>query len=255
MAKIGIIGSGNMGQALINGWLKTSNQLAVYSPNHGEAIANQYHIDFLHLLELTSWSDILVLAFLPQQLSKISDQISSKINSNQTIISVLGGISLAQIMEAFPNTDNIVKTMPNTNVKVNKGEIAYIANSKMSSKKLKDICNLLKNLGDIFPLAESDFETFGALAGSGPAIVAKFAESLVLAGVKNGLDRSTMIEIVSKLIIGTIKNVQKTGISFNDLIYQISTPGGSTIRGITELENDGFSGKLISACDKIMASS
>ena len=144
MAKIGIIGSGNMGQALINGWLKTSNQLAVYSPNHGEAIANQYHIDFLHLLELTSRSDILVLAFLPQQLSKISDQISSKINSNQTIISVLGGISLAQIMEAFPNTDNIVKTMPNTNVKVNKGEIAYIANSKMSSKKLKDICNLLK---------------------------------------------------------------------------------------------------------------
>ena len=162
----------------------------------------------MHLLELTSWSDILVLAFLPQQLSKISDQISSKINSNQTIISVLGGISLAQIMEAFPNTDNIVKTMPNTNVKVNKGEIAYIANSKMSSKKLKDICNLLKNLGDIFPLAESDFETFGALAGSGPAIVAKFAESLVLAGVKNGLDRSTMIKIVSKLIIGTIKNVQ-----------------------------------------------
>lgn len=252
MVKIGIIGSGNMGEALIAGWTKGSPQLAVYSPHHGAVIAQKYQIKSLQLFELIKWSDILVLAFLPQQLAAISAEIAPQLSSEQSIISVLGGITLDQIAAAFPQTSNLVRTMPNTNIKVNAGEIAYFASKRILPAKLKVICALLSELGDIFPLSEAEFATFGAIAGSGPAIVAKFAESLVLAGVKNGLERAKAVEIVSKLIMGTLKNTQETEISFNDLMYQIATPGGSTIQGLTQLEETAFSGNLIAAFDRMI---
>ncbi|BDR56435.1 pyrroline-5-carboxylate reductase family protein [Xylocopilactobacillus apis] len=252
MFKIGIIGSGNMGQALIQGWLGKDYDLAVFSPRHGIEIANKFQIQSMNLSDLAHWSNILVLAFLPQQLSLISSEIESIVNPDQTIISVLGDVTLKQLKNAFKNNNNIIRTLPNTNIAVNEGEIAYIACETIDEQKLTDAKRLLSDLGLTLLLSEDQFPAFSAVAGSAPAIVAKFAESLVLAAVKNGLSRNDSVKIINQLILGTIKNSKENQISFNDLIYQICTPGGSTIRGIKSLEKNRFTGDVMDSIDEII---
>ncbi|BDR58467.1 pyrroline-5-carboxylate reductase family protein [Xylocopilactobacillus apicola] len=252
MTKIGIIGSGNMGQALIQGWLHHGHHLAVYSPHRGALIAKKYDIKSFSLVELAKWSDVLVLAFLPHQLAEISAEINLKLQQEQILISVLGGVDLGQLAQAFTTTPNLVRTLPNTNIAVNSGEISCALAPTFEQDKRKTVNNLLKELGLVFDLPEDKFLVFSAIAGSGPAVVAKFSESLVLAAVKNGLTRDEAVKIVTELIIGTMINSKKTEISFNDLIYQICSPGGTTIRGIETLEKSGFSGIIMESIDKML---
>lgn len=251
MVRIGILGSGNMGRALIQGWINKNHELAVYSPNHGLEVAKEFNICNLSISKLSEWSEVIVLSFLPQQLNNVANQIAPLITKNQVIISVLGGITLIELSEAFPKNKNIIRTLPNTNIAVNAGEISYIANESINPKILKNAINILKELGMVVPLTEDLFPAFSTIAGSSPAIVAKFAESLVLSGVKSGLSRTQSIEIVNQLILGTMKNIQEKQIDFNDFVYEICTPGGSTIKGIYSLEKAGFTGTIMNALDKI----
>lgn len=251
MTKIGILGSGNMAQALAKGWINHNQELAISSPRHGQSVAKQLNIKSYSSKELVEWSEVLVLAFLPQQLGVVASEIETLVKEDQIIISVLGGTDLEQLSQVFSKNKNLVRILPNTNVAVNEGEISYVADSKMDSEKLESIIELLNELGMLFQLPEDEFSVFSTIAGSGPAIVAKFAESLVLSSVKNGLSREEANLIVIKLIEGTIKNVQQTGISFNDLIYQICSPGGSTIKGIESIEKSGFAGSVMKAIDEM----
>lgn len=255
--KIGIIGCGNMGRAMLSALLKSSDIsnddiiVSTKSENSSEKIRNDFKVKTtLVNSEVAEKSNILFLAVKPHFFKEVIEEIKDKINNDTIIISIAAGITISQIEEWFGKDIKLVRTMPNTPALVGEGMSAICPNKNITSDELNYVGKLYNSFGKYEILEEKDFHAFIALCGSSPAYVFMFIEAMADAGVKLGIPRAKAYKLVEQSVLGSAKLALETGKHPGVLKDEVCSPSGTTIDAVIELERNGLRSTVISAVEK-----
>ncbi len=256
MFEIGIIGSGNMGEAIIRGLITKGNlnpdKIVVSDINQDrlDLIINRYGIAGVNNNKrLVNLSRIIFLAVKPKDINKLADEIKEALNEEKIVISVLAGVKIKKLKNLLGKNIKIVRVMPNTPALIGEGALGVSFDDIISDNERDEILNLLKTLGEVFPVEENLLDTITGLSGSGPAYVFMFADALAQGGVKNGLDYETALKLAVQTILGSAKLLKELGEHPAVLRDKVSSPAGTTIYALHELEKKGFKDAVISAVD------
>lgn len=240
MSKIGFWGTGNMAQAMMRGLIARNHDKAndlfciSKSGTSAEAFAAETGVTALSSPEdLEAQSDIIVLAFKPQQVVDIAGEFGAHIHS--TIVSVLAGTSLAKLRKLFPKAQNIIRTMPNTPGKVGKGSTAYSPESALDDLLKQQVEELLGALGSVYLIEESLMDAFTGLAGSGPAYVFAFIEAMEKAATDAGIPATMAGQLAIETVWGAACLAHESEDSPTRLREQVTSPNGTTAAGLSVL--------------------
>ena len=243
--KIGFIGVGKMASAIITGLKKTDFELIISDSSLkagqdkaealGVAVAQSHQ-------ELVDEVDLLVLGVKPQVLASVLNPLIL----TKPILSMAAGTSLEYLDKLSQADLPIIRIMPNLNAKILQSSTAICRNDKVSDQLFEIAKQITDSFGTTF---EIDFDTFTALAGSSPAYIALFIEAMSKAGLKHGFPKDLAFKIVSQTVLATTSNLIQGQEKPNDLIDKVSSPGGTTIAGLLDLEKTGFTVSTISAID------
>lgn len=167
------------------------------------------------------------------------------------IVSIAAGTSTEAIYEVF-ETDQpirIVRVMPNMNAMVGEGAAAVCGNPSATKEDVATIIDLFNAVGKAWPLEEKYFSIFTAIAGSSPAYTFLFIDSIARAAVKNGLPKNIALEMATQAILGSAETLAYSKENPWELIDRVSSPGGTTVAGIVELEDNAFISTVIKGID------
>jgi len=245
MIKYGFIGTGNMAQAIITGLLNKNvpaSDIGVTSPRSADKLAERFGIVALPAQNLIDDSDIIILAFLPNQLENVTAQLDFK---NKLVVSVLAGVTVAQLTSAT-HTTQVVRTLPNVNVAINLGVTAF-SQTQLTAENNHVFQTFSSYLGEHVAVDESQFAVFSAIAGSGPAYVFKFIDALAQAGVENGLEPTLATKIATQTVLGSAKTLSLSKQTAQELQDTVASPGGSTRAGLDDFKAQNFDETILHA--------
>ncbi len=251
--KVGIIGFGNMGSAFAKGFslaLGKENVL-VYDkdPAKREVAVSDGFAFAGDPYFLIKESDVILLAVKPKDLKDLLGSIKDQIDS-RIVVSVAAGVPLKFYEDILGSGKKIVRLMPNLAVKVGKGTVAYADNGNLTEEEALSLKDLLSRCGEVFEIPEDLFDSFTALAGSGPAFVFSFIDALAMAGVRGGFSYETALKIVVSTLMGSGELLRSEGGNPNDWITKVTSPAGTTVEGIAYLEKKGFRGIVMGCVEK-----
>lgn len=252
--KLGILGGGVMAEAilsrLITAHIYASDEILVSDPlaQRRDFLQQKYGIRATVENRSVVESDILLLAIKPQVLEAVVTEMAkdSALQKPSLVISILAGIPLARLEGAFPQTP-VVRAMPNTPATVGAGITAIAPGAKVESSHLELAKSIFGAIGGVVEVPEPLMDAVTGLSGSGPAYVAIAIEALADGGVAAGLSRAVAMQLAIQTVFGTAKLLQESGLHPAELKDRVSSPGGTTIAGVTELESAGFRSALIEA--------
>lgn len=257
--KIGFIGAGNMASAIIEGILQQhfSHPQDIYlydiSIEKAQSFAKQKEIQAVADLQaLIQKVDTVILAVKPNVVQEVLLAAKNPILETQPlIVSIAAGTSTETLYENFQTSEavRIIRVMPNMNAMVGSGAAAVCKNEYASEKDLKTIVDLFNAVGKAWPLEEKYFSIFTAIAGSSPAYTFLFIDSIARAAVKNGMPKDLALEIATQAILGSAETLADSQENPWTLIDRVSSPGGTTVAGIVELENNAFISTVIKGID------
>lgn len=192
-------------------------------------------------------ADILFLSVKPYQYEAVIVEIRDAVRSEQTIVTIAPGKTIAWLEQQFAKPVRIVRTAPNTPAHVLAGVTAYCRNDYATPEDVAAVECLLTSFGSTVELEESQLDAASAIGGSFPAYVYMFIEALVDAGVAEGLKRPQSQQIAAQAVLGSAKLVLESGKHPGQLKDEVCSPFGSTIRGVVVLEKGAFRGTVIDA--------
>lgn len=243
MEKIGFIGCGHMGEAMLSGLLKaqwTSSDHVMVSTKtlaKSKQLKKIYNVQIAHSnLEVATFAQIIVLAVKPNLYQEVIEEIKPALQSDTMLISITPSFSLALLSRLVDHRCHVVRTMPNTPSMVGFGMtgIAFLEAESQDTKNL--ILSLCRSFGDVVEVEESHMKIIGTLSGSGPAFVDVFMKALIDYGIQQGLDEKTARTIVLQTFVGAALLAKSSNESLDTLISNVCSPGGSTIEGVHALE-------------------
>ena len=255
MAKIGFIGMGNMGQAIMKGLLKTfAPQDILFSSGHEEKMKKiTEETGVPHAAsnkECAEQSQYLVLAVKPQMLPKVFADIKDVVTKDQVIISIAAGYSIADLEEALGGNVRIVRSMPNTPAMVGEGMTGVCYDPAIFSDEEKNMIEaFFTSFGKMELVDEKLMDVVGSASGCSPAYVYMFIEALADSVVKYGVPRKDAYQMAAQTVMGAAKMVLETGKHPAELKDAVCSPGGTTIAGVAALEEWGFRNSIIKATD------
>ncbi|MBB5888543.1 pyrroline-5-carboxylate reductase [Lactovum miscens] len=250
--KIGFIGAGKMAQAIIAG-LPNKSEILLSGRDFEKSKQTALQLGVKACqsnLELVKRSNVIILSVKPQVLPAVLKEIKDELTDEKTLVSIATGIRLDKLEEMTSKKQAIIRVMPNVNAAIQKSTSAIVANNAVESSVYKFVKELFQKVGSVFELAENDFMTFGALAGSSPAYIYMFIDAMARAGVLHGLPKDVATKIVAETVAGSAQNVIISGIHPQALADSVASPGGTTIAGIVSLEKHNFNAAVISAIDE-----
>lgn len=242
MSVMGLIGAGNMARGLALGWgepvLATDSgsgrAAALVAELGGEALGTD-------VAALAARADVLLLCHKPYQL----DDVASRIEGfDGLVVSVLGGVSLAQLRTAYPGA-SVSRVMPNTAVEVQRG-VSLVAEG---GDRADEVAELFGRVGSVVTLPEAAMAAGTGISGVGPAYVALFAEAWVDAAVRTGLKPEVASQLVLDTITGSAELIRAQGGDTLGVRRGVTSPGGTTARGLRALTDAGLPGALHAAMD------
>ncbi|MGV8074854.1 MAG: pyrroline-5-carboxylate reductase [Syntrophobacteraceae bacterium] len=253
---IGFIGAGNMGEALLKGLLAASlvsrEQIHVYdvSSPRMQYLGKTHGIrSSSTIADLAHACEIIVLAVKPQTMASVLDELCSHLSHHPLVISIAAGLPLSMLHSALPEGIPIVRVMPNTPALVLEGASALSRGPNVSDEQMQLAVALFKAVGKTVEVEEKSMDVVTGLSGSGPAYILLVLESLIDAGVLMGLPRPAARELVLQTALGAVKMVQETGKHPAELRDIVTSPGGTTIHGLSVLEDLGVRGALMRAVE------
>lgn len=253
--QFGFIGMGNMGYAILKGLLhQYSPQDMVFSARNKEKMADvAAKTDVMPAADNTECaanSKYLILAVKPQQFDTVIGEIREVIREDQIIISIAPGITIDDLAGRFGKSCRIVRAMPNTPALVGEGMTGVCYDAlQFSEEEQETIRSLFESFGKMVIVEEKLMDAVACASGSSPAYVYLFIEALADSAVKYGIPRATAYELVAQTVLGSAKMVLETGKHPGELKDQVCSPGGTTIAGISALEEYGMRGAVIKATD------
>ena len=251
---IAILGAGKMGEALISGLLRAGQPVSsvvavVRRPARGAELAERYGIAVLGPAEAIKDADTLVLAVKPQDMERLLDEIAPFVSADQLVISVAAGITTSFISSRLVDGVPVVRVMSNTPVLVDEAMSVISAGQFASEPHLRRAEELLKPVGKVLRIPESQQDAATALSGSGPAYVYYLVESMVDAGILLGMPRGTALEMVIQAVYGAATMLRDSGEHPVILREAVTSPGGTTISAIRELENHRVRAAFLAAIE------
>lgn len=246
--KIGFIGVGKMASAIINGLKTISHDIIISGSSlaRSREIAEQLNVTAAPShQELIDQVDLVVLGIKPQMF----EPVLSELHFHQPILSMAAGVTLERLGKLTSPELPLIRIMPNINAQILKSTTAICINEHVSEELLTSAKEITDSFGTTFDIPEKDFDTFTALAGSSPAYIYLFIEALAKAGVKYGIPKGKSLEIVTQTVLASAENLLQGADSPHDLIDKISSPGGTTIAGLLDLEKTGLTASVISSID------
>jgi len=249
--KLGLIGAGNMARAMARGW---GEPVFVSDTGSGRAQALVDELGgqaFSSNLELAQSVDAVVLCHKPYHLKPVAKEISG---TAKAVISVLGGTRSAQLQAAYPGTP-VFALMPNTPVEVRQGVVVY---AEPEGDQIRDpaleqqVLALFARLGRVATVPERLLNAATAVTGVGPAYQALLAEAQVDAAVRHGLNQTLAAELVTATMSGSAALIEARGYDTLAVRREVTSPGGSTARGLEALEQAGVRSAFHDAIDAVV---
>ncbi len=251
---IGILGAGKMGEALISGLLRAgrspSGVLAVARRAERAAqLRETYGIELVSAAEAAKSADTLVITVKPQDMTVLLDEIAPHVPADRLIISVAAGIPTSLIERRLGPDIPVIRVMSNTPVLVDEAMSVISAGRHAGEQHLRRAEELLRPVGKVLRIPESQQDAATALSGSGPAYVYFLVEAMVDAGILLGIPRGTAMEMVTQAVYGAATMLRDTGEHPVILREAVTSPGGTTISAIRELERHSVRAAFLAAIE------
>lgn len=242
MMKVGFIGAGNMGYALMSG-MKGACELLVYDISEkmmarAEDTLGAVCMD--NVQQLVKESDLIFAAVKPQFLAPVVEEMKETFSMEKVICSIVAGRSTGFWKEHFGSEAKVARIMPNTPAMVKEAMNTVCYSESVTAQEKQLVEELLKMTGKVMPIREEVMEAAMGVAGCGPAFVYMMIEAMADAGVAEGLFRDQAITLAAQTLLGAAKMVLETGKHPEQLKDEVCSPGGTTIRGVMALEKGGF---------------
>jgi len=251
---LGFLGTGKMATALAKGFIRaglvTSKQIfgsdpvaaarAAFGKETGARIATNN-------TELAELANVLILATKPDQTATVLAEISAPFTPRHLLVSIAAGVPIARLEAGLPPRARVIRVMPNTPALVGESATGFATGKNATRLDGELVQRLFSALGLAFPLKESLLDAVTGLSGSGPAYVYLFIEGLSDGGVAAGLPRDVATRLAAQTVLGSARMVLETGEHPGALKDMVTSPGGTTIEGLHELEKGKLRGTLISA--------
>ncbi len=254
--RVGFVGTGNMGEALIKGLLHghvcKPEQIFCSDtrPERLKAIRETYGVKGSpHNLEVVKHSDILILAVKPQIMKQVISEVSKYLELSKLIISIAAGVPLDAIESCAKKKLKLIRVMPNICVSVREGVSAIAGGRHIDKDDLMTAKTIFDSVGKSLFIEENLLDAVTGLSGSGPAYIFLIIDSLADAGVKMGLARGDALILAAQTVLGAAKMLIETGEHPGRLKDLVTSPGGTAIAGLHTLEEGGLRTTLMNAVE------
>ena len=243
-----LVGCGNMAGAMVEGWRAAGIDLA------GVTVIRPSGTPVAGVRTVTTYPDgpprFVMLGFKPQKLDEVAPGLAPHVGAETILVSMLAGVSAGSLRDRFPDARAIVRVMPNLPVVRRQGVTALF--SLDDDRAARGLVEALMSTLGLAPWCadEADFSAIGAVAGSGPAYVARFAAALAKGGEGLGLDRALAMAIAVQTLVGTGAMAEASGESMADLARRVASPKGTTEQGLAVLDGDDRLQRLV---DRMLA--
>ncbi len=255
MGKIGFLGGGRMAEALVRGILQgglvSGEDIHIVDPDSSRCrlMAETYKVSASTEYTPIWECDIIIFAVKPQVMGSLLDECRPHISPRHLLISIAAGIPLQFMEQRLVEGCRVVRVMPNTPALVLAGASALSPGQTVSDEDLALAKEIFDAVGISVVMAESYLDAVTGLSGSGPAYVFAFLEALIEAGLKVGLARDDAEKLAQQTILGSIQLALETGEHPAQLKAMVTSPGGTTISGLHELEKAGFKAGIMNAVE------
>lgn len=258
-AQVGLIGVGNMGEALLVALLKAGANpshvnFAVRRELRSEEISIKYGIAPASLIELAQRSDVLMIIVKPQDLEPIMETAKPHLKAGALVISFLAGKKIATLASGLGSTA-IARVMPNTPTLLGAGMSIVSYGSGVRSDQREFVEQFLRAAGKSIEIDEELQDAAAATSGSGPAYFFAFVEAMVNGAVDMGIDRSIATELVVQTLVGAAKMLDETGKSATTLRENVTSPKGMTYEGLKVMSESDLNGIVVQAMNAAAARS
>jgi pyrroline-5-carboxylate reductase len=251
---VGFLGAGKMATALAKGFVKagliTDKQIMAsdVSERARSAFAKEIGCKVTASnSDVANFAEVLILAVKPDQVLGVLADIRMEFTSKHLLISIAAGVTLTKMEAALNDGARVIRVMPNTPALVGASASAFAPGKNSTDADAAQTLKLLSAVGLAFQVKESLLDAVTGLSGSGPAYVYLFIEGLSDGGVASGLPRDVATKLAAQTVLGAARMVLETGQHPGALKDMVTSPGGTTIEGLHELEKGKFRGTVMSA--------
>ncbi|MGI8762210.1 MAG: pyrroline-5-carboxylate reductase [Jatrophihabitantaceae bacterium] len=253
MDVLAILGGGKIGEALLSGLLRgerTPEDVVVVEkhPERAAYLAATHGVRTVDVAHVVAAATI-VLAVKPQDIDALLAELHDVLTAEHLVVSVAAGVTTAHIERALPPGIAVVRCMPNTPALVDQAMTAVSAGAHASQEHLATAESLLAAVGKVVRVPESQLDAVTALSGSGPAYFFSLVEAMIDAGILLGLPRALAAELIVQTAIGSAVMLRDSGEHPVQLREAVTSPGGTTIAAIRELEVHGVRAALLAAVE------
>lgn len=243
--KLGVIGCGKMASAILEGVIKNNflkpENIFVYDidPESSKSLADKFGFNTaLNIAELLNTANTILLAVKPFSFNDVALEIKNNYK-NQLTMSILAGVKIEKYLSIIENL-KIIRIMPNTPALVNSGMSAICPSDKVDENEINFALNFMRNCGEVITTAEDKMDIITALSGSGPAYYYKIIELMAISAHKLGLDYKQALLLSTQTALGSAKMILENDFNVNQLIKNVTTPGGCTEVGNNVLNNSNI---------------
>jgi pyrroline-5-carboxylate reductase len=251
---IGFLGAGKMATALARGFVRAglATPKQVIASDVSEAARTAFAKETgakttASNPEVAKFADVLILAVKPDQVVGALSEIRDHFSEKHLLLSIAAGVTLAKLEAGLGAGARVIRVMPNTPALVGSSATGFALGKSAASQDADIATKLFSSVGVAFQVKESLLDAVTGLSGSGPAYVYLFIESLSDGGVAAGLPREVATRLAAQTVLGAAKMVLETGQHPGVLKDMVTSPGGTTIEGLHELEKGKLRGTVMSA--------
>jgi pyrroline-5-carboxylate reductase len=251
---VAILGAGVMGSTLLSGLIRSGRdaaELVITGRNaeRAEMLAGTYGVRLMSNIDAAQVADTLVLVVKPQDMEGLLAEIRGHVARGALVVSLAAGITTAFLEDRLPVGTAVVRVMPNTPALVDEGMAALSPGRHCDEVHLVEAEELLRSCGKVLRVAEKHQDAVTAISGSGPAYIFYVVEAMIEAGVLLGMPRATSTELVVQTLYGAATMLKETGQHPTVLREQVSSPGGTTMAALRELDDHKVRAAFVTAME------
>ncbi|MGH3767366.1 MAG: pyrroline-5-carboxylate reductase [Pseudonocardiaceae bacterium] len=254
MTTIAVLGAGKIGEALLSGLLDAGRNtedlmFTERYPERAAVLEQAYRVPAVDTATAARKADVLVVAVKPQDIDPLLAELAGLISSSTLIVSLCAGLPTALYERRLPDGVPVVRVMPNTPMLVGEAMSAISAGRFATDVHLELTEELLGSVGKVVRVPETQQDAVTALSGSGPAYFFYLVEAMIDAGILLGLPRPLVTELITQSAVGAAAMLRETGDHPVLLREAVTSPGGTTIMAIRELERHRVRAALLDAIE------
>jgi pyrroline-5-carboxylate reductase len=255
VAGLAIVGGGKIGEALLSGLLRQADYqpqsivVVEKHPGRGKELSDTHGVRVVGLAEAAAFAGTLLIAVKPQDIEEVLLELRDHAGAQHLIVSVAAGIPTARIERGLAADVPVVRCMPNTPALFDQAMTAVSAGAHADEAHLARAEALLAAVGRVVRVPESQLDAVTALSGSGPAYFFYLVEAMIDAGILLGLPRTLAAQLIVQTAVGSAVMLRDSGEHPVQLREAVTSPGGTTIAAIRELENHGVRAAFLAAIE------